>query len=68
MAEGQWYWCLNHQAVEPYQGCREDVRLGPYATFDEAQSALAKVKQRNEDWDNDPDWNDPEDDADDPVT
>ncbi len=68
MAEGQWYWCLNHQAVEPYQGCREEVRLGPYATFDEAQSALAKVKQRNEDWDNDPDWNDPADDADDPVT
>lgn len=68
MAEGEWYWCLDHHTVEPYDGCRNDVRLGPYATPAEANQALEKVRERNEAWDNDPDWNDPEDDGDDPVT
>ena len=64
MAEGQWYWCLDHHAVEPYQGCREDVRLGPYSSPDEAAHALTKVAERNEDWDNDPRWDDDEDEDD----
>ena len=33
-------------------------RLGPYATSEEASRALDKVEERNEEWDNDPDWND----------
>ena len=32
MADGEWYWCLKHHAVEPYDGCRSEERLGPYAT------------------------------------
>ena len=58
MAEGEWYYCLDHKTTEPYQGCRSANRLGPYATEDEAAAALAKVQERNEEWDNDPDWND----------
>jgi len=33
-------------------------RLGPYDTEAEAARALEKVKERNEEWDNDPKWND----------
>ena len=57
MAEEYWF-CLKHQAVEGAEGCRSQDRLGPYATADEASRALDKVAERNENWDNDPDWND----------
>ena len=33
-------------------------RLGPYPSDAEAAWALEKVEERNETWDNDPDWND----------
>ena len=33
-------------------------RLGPYASAAEASQALQRVEERNESWDNDPDWND----------
>ena len=62
MAEGQWYWCLDHGVVEPYYGCRSATRLGPYATRDDASQALARVRERNEEWDNDPRFSDDEDD------
>ena len=53
------YWfCLTHHAVEGAEGCRNHDRLGPYATSEEASRALEKVQERNEAWDNDPDWND----------
>ena len=58
MAEGQWYWCLDHHRVEPFEGCRSNDRLGPYATREEAEQALDKVAERNDAWDNDPKWND----------
>lgn len=51
MADGEWYWCLKHQAVEPLEGCKAEDRLGPYPTKDEASQALAKVQERNERWD-----------------
>ena len=51
MTETEWYWCLKHQAVEPYEGCRAEERLGPYATREDAEQALEKVQQRNEKWD-----------------
>jgi hypothetical protein len=53
-----WY-CLNHHAVEGQDGCAYKDRLGPYDTEAEAERALEKVKERNEAWDNDPNWNDP---------
>lgn len=57
MDEEFWY-CLNHRTVEPREGCRNADRLGPYPTAADASRALEKVAERNEDWDNDPDWND----------
>ena len=57
MADEYWY-CLEHHAVEGPDGCKAADRLGPYPTEAEASRALDKVEERNEAWDNDPDWND----------
>ena len=51
MADGEWYWCLKHHAVEPYEGCKAEDRLGTYSTRDEAEGALDTVQRRNEEWD-----------------
>nr|WP_298132489.1 hypothetical protein [Micropruina sp.] len=51
MSGDGWYWCLKHHAVEPYEGCKAEDRLGPYPTRDEAAAALEKVRERNEQWD-----------------
>ena len=56
--ETEFWFCLTHHAVEGEEGCRNQDRLGPYATYEEASRALDKVQERNEDWDNDPAWND----------
>jgi hypothetical protein len=56
--EGGYWFCLNHHTVEGPDGCPNKDRLGPYDTEAEAAQALAKVQERNEAWDNDPDWND----------
>ena len=58
MNEGQWYFCLKHHAVEPYDGCKSADRLGPYETPEEAGRALETVRERNEEWERDPRWND----------
>lgn len=58
MTEGPWYYCLTHHAVEPYEGCKSDNRLGPYDTAADAANALEKVRQRNEEWETDPRFND----------
>ena len=52
-----WY-CLKHHAVEGTDGCKNADRLGPYPSEAEATRALEKVQERNEEWDNDPAWND----------
>jgi hypothetical protein len=53
-----WY-CVKHHRVEHGADmCPPIDRLGPYATSEEAEHALEKAEQRNEDWDNDPKWND----------
>lgn len=58
MASDEWYWCLTHHAVEPYEGCKSEERLGPYATQADAARALEKVAERNEQYDHDPRFND----------
>ncbi|MFT4108483.1 hypothetical protein [Propionicimonas sp.] len=63
MAQGEWYYCLDHHAVEPYEGCRSATRLGPYATAADAANALARAQERNEDWENDPRFNDDADES-----
>lgn len=46
-----YYWCLRHNRVET-EADRCDVShlLGPYPTRTEAENALTKVRQRNEEW------------------
>ncbi|MBA3021842.1 hypothetical protein [Propionicimonas sp.] len=51
MTEESWYYCLKHHAVEPYEACKAIDRLGPYASVAEAEQALERVAQRNEQWD-----------------
>ncbi len=59
MADGQWWYCIEHKTVEPDDKvCKAVDRLGPYATREEAEHALEKVAARNDAWDNDPKWND----------
>jgi hypothetical protein len=55
---GEWYYCLDHKTVEPFDGCRASVRIGPFPTSEQAARALEIVERRNDDWDNDPDWRD----------
>ena len=52
-----WY-CVKHHRVEPADGCPPIDRLGPYATEEEASRALEKAEERNQEWDDDPKWND----------
>jgi len=59
MAE-KYFYCLKHHTVEGKHGCKASDRLGPYATHAEAERALEKVEERNEQWEHDPDWNDDE--------
>jgi hypothetical protein len=47
MAES-WYWCTDHHRVEGENGCRAEVRLGPYPTREAAERALQSVAERNE--------------------
>jgi hypothetical protein len=53
------YWfCVKHHAVEGTKGCPNKDRLGPYDSREDAEHALEKAEQRNQEWDNDPAWND----------
>ena len=59
MADGQWWYNTATKTVEPDSKAGKVVdRLGPYATREEAEHAMEKVAERNEAWDNDPNWND----------
>lgn len=64
MADEQWYYCMDHQAVEQLESCDSRNRLGPYATRTEAGQALDRAAQRNESWDEDPRFNDEDPDED----
>ncbi len=56
----EYWYCLKHHQVEREGDhlCRAIDRMGPYETAADAERALEKAQQRNEAWDNDPDWND----------
>jgi hypothetical protein len=64
MAQGDWYYCLDHHTVEPYEGCRSATRLGPFPTPAAAAEAIENAVQRNEQWENDPRFNDDDDERD----
>jgi hypothetical protein len=36
----EWYYCVKHHKVEPYEGCQAADRLGPYSSPEEAARAL----------------------------
>jgi hypothetical protein len=46
-----WWYCLKHGNVEQGPGCPGKDRLGPYATREEAEHALDRVRERNQEWD-----------------
>ena len=59
MAEGEWWYDLKTKsAVQDQRAGKVTDRLGPYASREEAELALDKVAERNEDFDNDPRWTD----------
>jgi hypothetical protein len=49
----QWFYCVRHHTVEDAVGCRAKDRLGPYPSREEAEHALTKVKERNQQWERD---------------
>jgi hypothetical protein len=55
----QYYWCISHRRVETGDDvCQATDRLGPYASAEEAEHALERVRLRNETWDaEDARWN-----------
>lgn len=55
---GEWYYCLQHQKVEEGPECPGRRRLGPYGSPAEAAHAVESVRERNEEWDSDPRWDD----------
>ena len=49
---GPYYWCLRHRRVETDKNlCPAARTLGPYETAGEAEQALNRVAERNEQWD-----------------
>ncbi|MEP9382998.1 hypothetical protein [Nocardioides sp. KR10-350] len=59
-SEGRYWFCVKHHRVEGADGCPPIDRLGPYPTEEMASRALEIAQERNEAWDNDPAWNDPD--------
>ena len=41
-----WWWCLDHERVEPDKGCANKTRLGPYATQQQAAGAPQRTRER----------------------
>ncbi len=56
--QSQWWFNLRTRAVEQGPGDPNSDRLGPFATREEAQSALDLARERTEAWDADKEWND----------
>ena len=49
---GPYYWCLRHNRVETDTDvCPASTTMGPYESPTEAEQALTRVAERNEQWD-----------------
>lgn len=46
--ENEWYYCLKHNRVEGWDGCRAADRLGPYPDRETAARALEIAHERTE--------------------
>ena len=55
MALEQWWFNLRTQQVELGDGDPNSARLGPYATREEAETVLDRMRSRNEAFDADDD-------------
>lgn len=64
MSDSKFYYCTKHGTVEGEEGCRATDRLGPYDSAAEASRALEIAAERTKEWDDDPNWNDRDPDAD----
>lgn len=60
MGEQRWWWCLVHGRAESAPDVTGADRLGPYGSEAEAARALERVERRNEAWEDDPRWRDPD--------
>ena len=43
MADPQWFYCLTHHVVEPYEAGKAADRLGPYVSPEEGEAPAAEV-------------------------
>jgi hypothetical protein len=56
--ETAYWWSLVHHRVEQGPGSPDSERLGPYRTYEEAETALDRARKRSEAWDaKDREWN-----------
>ena len=44
----EFWWCLTHARVEEGPGCPNMERMGPYASREQAEGAIARAKARTE--------------------
>ena len=44
----EYWWCLTHARVEEGAGCPNMERMGPYASREQAEGAIARAKARTE--------------------
>ena len=48
---GTFWFCQQHNAVEPFDGCGSHQRIGPFDTEGEAAKALDTIAERNRRYD-----------------
>ena len=48
---GTFWFCLDHHAVEAFEGCGSHNRIGPFATEAEAAHALQTIAERERRYD-----------------
>lgn len=48
---GEWFYCVKHHKVEEGPDCPGRQRMGPYGSREEAEHAMERVAERNEEWD-----------------
>ncbi|HLT59693.1 MAG TPA: SPOR domain-containing protein [Microlunatus sp.] len=62
-SEEQWWYDLKTgSAVRGKKVGKAVDRLGPYSSREEAERAMERVAERNENWEHDPNWTDDEED------
>jgi hypothetical protein len=56
--DGTFWYCMTHRRVEPYHGCKNADRIGPFQTEAEAAHALQTIAEREEQYEmEDSEWN-----------